>query len=677
MKQISTKAIVKTTFTFVCLFALVFNGIAQTSLNKGLMAWYPFDGNANDNSGNGNNPSFNNAKLTTDRFGNPKSAYQFDGATSYMQIPNSASLNCGTRVTISMWVKVNGFYKGACHGNYMICKGPETNWTLNAEFSDGLYDAKNGKDACSISTPVDTAHETFYSSLGGWSDSTFIAEGKWYHLALVADSDFVSAYLDGKLIKANAKSPVQEYNSPYDLFLGRYYNASSTPYWFNGVLDDIRIYNRALNATEIDSLHNYQPKIDLNLGLMAWYPFDGNDKDKSGNHNNPTFDNAKLTTDRFGHPNSAYQFDGVTSYMQIPNSATLNCDTRATISLWVKVNGFYKGPCHGNYMLCKGPATNYNLNAVFDDGPYDGKYGKDACSIIIPDTVHQTFYSALGGWNDSTFIEKNKWYHLVLVADSNIVSAYLDDKLIKTNAKSNVQPFNTTYDLIFGRYYDVSAPYWFNGSLDDIRIYSRAISKVEVDSLYGGGTSSPLPLTIKEFTATAITSPFVSLHIGTATELNVRTIEIEKSYDGINYGYVGAIAAKGNAGVNLYNFIDKTDGIATKAFYRLRLINKDGTYTYSNIASVAVSNSLKAITAEVYPNPVHNVANINLYTIKDEALAIRVFDINGKLVYTQKSFGKKGFSVLSIPAFKSLAVGTYTVNITNSTDVVNKKVIKY
>ena len=675
MKQISTKTIVKTTFTFVCLFALVFSGMAQTSLNQGLMAWYPFDGNANDNSGNGNNPSFNNATLTTDRFGNPNSAYEFNGTSNYMQIPNSATLNCGTRASISMWVKVKGFYKGACHGNYVICKGPATDYTLNTVFDDGLYDSKYGKSACSIATP-DTIHQTFYSSLGGWDDSTFIEKDKWYHLVLVADSNIVSAYLDGELIRTSTKSNVQPYNSSYDLFLGRYFD-SFAPYWLNGVLDDVRIYNRALNATEIDSLHNYQPKIDLNLGLMAWYPFDGNDKDSSGNNNNPTFDNAKLTTDRLGNPNSAYEFDGATNFMQIPNSATLNCGTRATISMWVKVKGFYKGACHGNYMICKGPATDHTLNAVFDDGLYDSKYGKDACSITIPDTTHQTFYSALGGWDDSTFVEKDKWYHLVLISDSNIASAYLNDKLIKSSTKANVQPFNTTYDLIFGRYFDASAPYWLNGSLDDIRIYNRAISKAEVDSLYGGGTSSPLPLTIKEFTATAITAPFVSLHIGTATELNVRTIEIERSYDGINFSSVGTLAAKGNAGVNLYSFIDKTDGIATKAYYRLNMINKDGSHNYSFVATVALANSLKAFTAEVYPNPVHNEANINLYSIKDDALTIRVFDINGKLVYAQKTFSKKGFSSLSIPAFKTLLSGTYTVNITNSSDVINKKVIKY
>ena len=420
---------------------------------------------------------------------------------------------------------------------------------------------------------------------------------------------------------------------------------------------------------------NATAQIDLNKGLMAWYPFNGNANDSSGNGNNPSFNNATLTTDRFGNAKSAYQFDGKSSYIVIPNSTSLNCGSRASLSMWVKVNGFYNGKCHGNYMLCKGPATNWTLNAVFDDGLYDSKYGKSACSISTPDTLHQTFYSALGGWDDSLFVETNKWYHLVLVSDSNIVSAYLNGQLINSHSKSNVQPFKTSYDLFLGRYFDTSSPYWFNGVLDDIRIFNRAINKLEIDSL-NNKTSTTLPLKLKEFTANSITAPFVSLHFATTEELNAASIEIERSYDGVYFTKTGSLNAKGNVGINLYSFVDKTDGVASKIYYRLKLINKDGGFTYSSTATVAVANSLRTFTADVYPNPVRSDLNVNLYAAKDDNLTVRLYDINGKLVYTQKIQSRKGFSTLFIPAFKTLSAGTYTLNITNSNDVVNKKVLK-
>ena len=86
-------------FYLLLLLCLLFNiSNAQVNLSAGLAAYYPFTGNANDVSGN-NNPSFNNATLTTDRFGNPNSAYHFNGTNNYMQIPNKIGrASCRERV---------------------------------------------------------------------------------------------------------------------------------------------------------------------------------------------------------------------------------------------------------------------------------------------------------------------------------------------------------------------------------------------------------------------------------------------------------------------------------------------------------------------------------------------------------------------------------------------------
>ncbi len=76
--------------------------IAQVNLNLGLRAYYPFSGNANDASGNNNNPSFNNATLTADRFGNPNSAYHFNGTNNYMQVANNPTLNMTNQMSIAL-----------------------------------------------------------------------------------------------------------------------------------------------------------------------------------------------------------------------------------------------------------------------------------------------------------------------------------------------------------------------------------------------------------------------------------------------------------------------------------------------------------------------------------------------------------------------------------------------
>lgn len=111
-------------------------------------------------------------------------------------------------------------------------------------------------------------------------------------------------------------------------------------------------------------------QVNLNFGLKAYYPFSGNASDVSGNNNNPVFNNAILTSDRLGNANSAYHFNGTSSYMKILNSPSLNTTNKLSVCAWVKPQGFYTGPCHGNSMIMKGDADylagNYLLR--FDDG---------------------------------------------------------------------------------------------------------------------------------------------------------------------------------------------------------------------------------------------------------------------------------------------------------------------
>src|SRR5689334_3954187 len=113
------------------LLVIPFFAFTQVNLNKGLVAYYPFNGNANDASGNGNNPIFNNATLTKDYYGNLNSAYHFNGVDNYMEIPNNASLN-PTNISICAWIKPTGFYYGPCHGNSVVMKG-------DADFQSGNY----------------------------------------------------------------------------------------------------------------------------------------------------------------------------------------------------------------------------------------------------------------------------------------------------------------------------------------------------------------------------------------------------------------------------------------------------------------------------------------------------------------------------------------------------------
>jgi PKD repeat protein len=239
-------------FLIIATLFLTYNCVAQVNLTNGLVAYYPFNGNANDESGNGNNPIFNNASLTSDKFGKSKSAYHFNGKNSYMQISNSNSLNFNNRLSLTAWVKIIDFYDGTCHGNRIIMKGSDDNDRSNyfLTYDDNYY--TNGQN-CYVQNP-DKSHQTFYGPINNAKqiENKFIKKSQWYCICFISDGISTKFYVDGNLtILGTNKS--DNFSNSEDLFFGKL-NNYQFPYWFNGDLDEVRIYNRALNESEILAL---------------------------------------------------------------------------------------------------------------------------------------------------------------------------------------------------------------------------------------------------------------------------------------------------------------------------------------------------------------------------------------------------------------------------------------
>ena len=490
MKSVLTKNLLFATLVITSLLTHT-SSFSQSGLNNGLMAYYPFNGNDLDSSGNNNNPTFNSATLTADRFGNPNSAYYFDGTSSYIQIPNSSSLNAGNTISISVWVKPTGFYGGSCQVNYIMQKGSTTTGGYGLEFSSQGYSSGG---TCSL--PLDTLHQNFYGPTAYANSNPYqpyIKENSWYHVVYVFDGSKAKVYINNVLSLTTTEN-FTSFSNNLPMYLGSYGDASY-PYWFKGVLDDIRIYKRAIDSSEVRELYTapnptVTPSKPLTLkdSLIAYYPFTGNDLDSSGYNNNPSFNNAILTTDRFGNANSAYSFNGSNSYIQIPGSTSLNTGPAVSLSLWVKPNGFYTGTCGGNYLLCKGLESETGYGAVFSATAYDNKLGINQCNYPA-DTAHQFFYGMITAGSPNLFIHTGSWYHLVYTNNGSVSKLYVNDSLISTN--SATIKFNSN-DIYLGRYFSIaSTPYWLNGVLDDIRIYNRAIDSSEVRELYTAPNPAP------------------------------------------------------------------------------------------------------------------------------------------------------------------------------------------
>jgi surface protein len=214
----------------------------STPLQQGLVAWYPFDGNASDMSGNGNHGTVNGATLGTDRHGVAGNAYSFDGVDDWIEVSSSEKLKNLSEYSISLWAFAHNFSK---HYN------PLLNKSSGAISSFELY----GGNGFTVAHNRSSSFKYHYFSA--------LPSSKWNHLSLTYRSGVLSKYDDGEFEISYSGWPSPEAHD-FSIYFGKQ-GFSSLTHFLDGSIDDIRIYNRALSADEINVLYNYEkPKLDLN-----------------------------------------------------------------------------------------------------------------------------------------------------------------------------------------------------------------------------------------------------------------------------------------------------------------------------------------------------------------------------------------------------------------------------
>ncbi len=199
--------------------------------------------------------------------------------------------------------------------------------------------------------------------------------------------------------------------------------------------------------------------------LAAYYPFDGNANDASGNNNNGTVSNAMLTSDRLGNPNGAYYFDGVTSSIQVPSSASLNFQNAITINFWMKCGTFLNKE---EYPLSQGSYNN-----------------RLKISIIYPNhnlrwTIKTT--SGIKDLDSETKLVQDSLYNVTVLYSDSDFEIYINGNLDSFTSWSG-QLLQTNIALTFGSMLPTDNNYNFKGVLDDIRIYNYALSVPDIEKL--------------------------------------------------------------------------------------------------------------------------------------------------------------------------------------------------
>ena len=230
---------------------------AQINLSQGLVSYLPFNGNTNDVSGNNNHAINNGAILTADKWGNANSAYYFDGG-DWMSIQDNATLNPQS-LTLYALVKPQAYYNGNCYVNCIIDKANSDyvmgNYGLRYVMTMVPYDCLL-PDTNNLNYRIDIS--TLSNAINNPSlyNLPRIQKNQWDCVIGTFTNGVANLYVNG-ILRATYTEPQMGANG-LDIFIGRKNNAQY-PYWFTGVMDELRIYDRALNTQEIDSLCNYNP----------------------------------------------------------------------------------------------------------------------------------------------------------------------------------------------------------------------------------------------------------------------------------------------------------------------------------------------------------------------------------------------------------------------------------
>lgn len=430
----------------VILFTL--SAHAQSFLTNGLVAYYPLNGNANDASGNGYNGTNSSVTWVTNRFGVASGAGQFTGSAKVMLPASMVNLMSGTgAISVSTWVQTapvnnSGFYTILSMGSTTYC-------------SDFILVTVNGQ---------------FYYS--GYSCSETgsglnVNDNTWHQCIAVYNSGIIYLYIDGVLKNSQAVT-LNRGNQGGTIGIFE----DGTDSW-NGNISDVRIYNRALSATDVAQLYAYEtpanPPFSLTNGLVAYYPLDGNANDASGNGYSGTNSSVTWLTNRFGFASSAGQFTG-SAQITLPSALVnlMSGTSPLSVSSWVQ-----SSPANVN----NGNHTLLNIGAETDCNDF-----------ALLNVSGQFFYS---GWDCSeassgAMVCDNSWHQCVAVYDGSSIYLYVDG-VLKNN--QGVTLNRGTAGGTIGARLD-GLENW-NGNIDDMRIYNRALSSGDVAQLYSIELSPP------------------------------------------------------------------------------------------------------------------------------------------------------------------------------------------
>jgi len=413
---------------------------------------------AQDRTSNNNDGTITGATWQTEDMCVSGKCLYFDGSNNYVNVGNNTSLKPTKDITIGVWVK-----PGSSQNDYANIIG--NHYTGSAGY------------VIQQSTSNLNQYYFLYGNGSSWQTggiTTQLTANVWQHFVVQKEGTVVRHFLNG--VQQGADGVVSGdivHTTSEPIYIGIGYSLGSTRY-FKGFIDEPKIYPYARTADQIKadynsgkgrastakgavvSFGNPQSSItNLSDGLVGYWKMDeasGNVLDASGNGNTGVVTGTPVIAGKYGNGRS---FNGAGDYANAGNATSLDLDT-FTASSWVKTTG-----------------TGYKMWMARGGGQYWLSHQSSSLHFCLTtSTGRKDLFTAVNYYD-------NKWHHVVNTYDGAYMKMYMDGVEINSFAKTGT--ISGLTDLLIGRY---SSDYQFTGSLDEVRIYNRALSEREVKALY-------------------------------------------------------------------------------------------------------------------------------------------------------------------------------------------------
>src|SRR3989344_1327302 len=410
-----------------------------STLNSGLVGHWTFDGadtnwttnTVVERSDNGNTGAMPNMSTSTSPAkGKIGQALNFDGVNDKVVVNHSSSINLNNAATFSLWIKA-----------LPQMQDPWANFVQKGNGGSGggslFFGAAN--NTTNVHIRVDTP-----SDFNRNDQISNVLDGNWHYVSVTFESGTVKMYKDGLQTGSFSYIHGSGFGNTSNVFLGSAYGSQD---FLLGLIDEVRIYNRALSASEVKALYNQSaskinktPTNILTNGLVGHWTFDGADTnwtantvvDRSGNGNTGAMINMSTTTSPAkGKIGQALKFDGVDDYVNLNNPTSLNVTGDLTVSSWV--NPYYLNSNVERNIVIQGRTS--EISAM----PYSLLLNSSRFGI-------STFTDA--GWQTastnyvSTTISLKKWTLLTITRMNQTLFYYKDGVYLGSNTFSGTPTSN-------------------------------------------------------------------------------------------------------------------------------------------------------------------------------------------------------------------------------------------